>query len=83
MITIKSDREIELMKHAGHINYLTHKEVAKNIKPGISTKALNDTEAVFTGVTGSFSMKEDHTPEKAIKVVELKDGVQVAAYTVD
>lgn len=47
------------------------------------TKALNDTEAVFTGVTGSFSMKDDHTPEKAIKVVELKDGVQVAAYTVD
>ena len=42
MITIKSDREIELMKHAGHINYLTHLEVAKNIKPGISTKALND-----------------------------------------
>lgn len=42
MITIKSDREIELMKHAGYINYLTHKEVAKNIKPGISTKALND-----------------------------------------
>jgi len=42
MITLKSDREIELMKHAGYINYLTHKEVAKNIKPGISTKALND-----------------------------------------
>ena len=42
MISLKSEREIELMKHAGHINYLTHQEVAKNIKPGISTKALND-----------------------------------------
>lgn len=42
MITLKSEREIELMKHAGYINYLTHKEVAKNIKSGISTKALND-----------------------------------------
>lgn len=42
MITIKSDREIELMKHAGYINYLTHQEVYKNLKPGISTKALND-----------------------------------------
>lgn len=41
MITIKSDREIELMKHAGEINYLTHLEVKKNIKPGISTKALD------------------------------------------
>jgi len=42
MINIKSNREIELMKHAGHINYLAHLEVAKNIKVGISTKALND-----------------------------------------
>ena len=42
MISIKSDREIELMKHAGHINYLTHKEVAMHLKPGISTKELND-----------------------------------------
>lgn len=42
MISLKSDREIELMKHAGYINYLTHKEVYKNLKPGISTKTLND-----------------------------------------
>ncbi len=42
MISIKSDREIELMKHAGYINYLTHKEVAKYLKVGITTKELND-----------------------------------------
>lgn len=42
MISIKSDREIAIMKEAGYINYLTHLEVAKNIKPGITTKALND-----------------------------------------
>ncbi len=42
MISIKSEREIELMKHAGHINYLTHLEVAKHLKPGITTKELND-----------------------------------------
>lgn len=41
MITIKSDREIELMKEAGRINYLTHKVVKDNLKPGISTKALD------------------------------------------
>ena len=29
MISLKSDREIELMKVAGKINYLTHLEVAK------------------------------------------------------
>lgn len=41
MIVIKSDREIELMKHAGHINYLAHKEVAKHLKVGVSTSKLN------------------------------------------
>lgn len=55
MITIKSDREIELMKHAGYINYLTHQEVAKNIKPGISTKALND-------IAYKFIIDNDCTP---------------------
>lgn len=42
MISIKSNREIELMKEAGHINYLTHEELAKHIKAGISTKELDD-----------------------------------------
>lgn len=42
MINIRSDREIELMKHAGHINYLTHLEVKNNLRPGITTKELND-----------------------------------------
>lgn len=41
MIVIRSDREIELMKHAGHINYLAHKEVAKHLKVGVSTSKLN------------------------------------------
>ncbi len=62
MISIKSNREIELMKHAGYINYLTHQEVAKNIHPGITTKELNniahkfilahDAEPSFLGFEG-------------------------------
>ena len=42
MISIKSPREIELMKQAGHINYLTHQELAKHIRVGITTGELND-----------------------------------------
>jgi methionyl aminopeptidase len=42
MINIRSKHEIELMKQAGHINYLTHQELAKHIKPGITTGELND-----------------------------------------
>ena len=36
-IIIKSQREIELMKEAGRILALTHEEMKKAIKPGIST----------------------------------------------
>ncbi len=55
MITIKSKREIELMKHAGHINYLTHQEVKKHLKPGITTKELND-------IAHKFILANDCTP---------------------
>lgn len=41
MISIKSKREIELMRHAGYINYLTHQEVKKHIKAGVTTRKLD------------------------------------------
>ncbi len=41
MISIKSEREIELMREAGKLNYLTHEEVKKNLKAGITTKELD------------------------------------------
>lgn len=41
MITYKSEREIELMKHAGHIAMLAHEAIRKAIKPGVSTKELD------------------------------------------
>ena len=41
MITIKSDREIELMKEVCRIAALAQKEIEKNIRPGISTYELD------------------------------------------
>lgn len=41
MVSIKSEREIELMRHAGHINYLAHEEIKKHIKPGVRTEELD------------------------------------------
>ena len=41
MITIKSDREIELMKEACKIAALAQKEIEKNIRTGISTYELD------------------------------------------
>ncbi len=40
-ITIKSPREIELMKEAGRILEIVHKEMEKILKPGISTWEIN------------------------------------------
>ncbi len=41
MISIKSEREIKLMREAGKLNYLTHEEVKKHVKAGITTKELD------------------------------------------
>ncbi|MGS0972591.1 MAG: type I methionyl aminopeptidase [Candidatus Izemoplasmataceae bacterium] len=41
MISIKSPREIELMKHAGKIVALAHQEVKKHIRPGVTTYELD------------------------------------------
>ncbi len=42
MVTRKSNREIELMKIAGRIVALAHKAASDAIKPGMTTKTLND-----------------------------------------
>ena len=42
MITIKSKREIELMREAGRIVALCHKKCKEMIKPGITTKELDE-----------------------------------------
>jgi len=41
MISIKSEREIKLMREAGYLNYLTHEEIKKHVKVGVTTKELD------------------------------------------
>ena len=41
MITLKSERELALMREAGHIVALAHKAVKDAIRPGISTAELD------------------------------------------
>lgn len=55
MITLKSKREIDLMKIAGHINYLTHQVVKENLRVGITTGELND-------IADKFIRSHDATP---------------------
>ena len=55
MITIKSEREIELMRHAGLLVSKMHKFIKPYIKEGISTKELDD-------LCEKFILDNDATP---------------------
>ncbi|MDF9824584.1 branched-chain amino acid transport system substrate-binding protein [Breznakia sp. PF5-3] len=54
-----------------------------DITPETVNKALSDTKAKFSGITGSFSMGKDHVPVKTIKIVELQAGEPVNVVNFD
>lgn len=57
MITLKSDREIELMKEAGRIVALAHRKIKEAIAPGVSTAELDriaEEVIMENGATPSF-----------------------------
>ncbi|KQL47138.1 methionine aminopeptidase [Brevibacillus choshinensis] len=47
MIILKSKAELEVMREAGRIVALTHQELAKAIKPGVTTKQLDEIAETF------------------------------------
>ena len=53
-ISIKSDREIELMTIAGNIVYETHKYLKEYLKPGITTKRLDTLAENFIRSKGAI-----------------------------
>src|SRR5690625_6462370 len=55
MIIYKTQREIALMRQAGEIVALTHKELKKHIRPGITTKELDK-------IAEDFIHSKDATP---------------------
>ena len=93
MITIKSDREILLMKEAGRIVALAHQEVKKHIKPGVTTleldriieKVIRDNDATpsfkgYGGFPGSActSVNEQVVHGIPSRKVKLKDGDMIS-----
>lgn len=60
MINIKSDYEIELLRKAGHIVYLTHKELEKHVKPGITTLELDNIASKFISSLGATASFKDY-----------------------
>ena len=51
-VTIKSPREIELMREAGRILAKTHEELAKNLRPGMSTGCIDDAMDMYVNFRG-------------------------------
>ena len=54
MISIKSEREINLIKESGHLNYLTHELLKANLKPGITTNELDKIAYDFITANGGY-----------------------------
>ncbi|MBO8157489.1 MAG: type I methionyl aminopeptidase [Bacillaceae bacterium] len=54
MIICKTPREIEIMREAGKIVALTHKELQKHIQPGVTTKELDRIAEKFIRSMGAI-----------------------------
>jgi methionyl aminopeptidase len=53
MITLKSEREIKAMHEAGKLLAACHKEIAKMIKPGVTTKEIDQFVEKFLKIHGA------------------------------
>ena len=62
MVTIKSKKEIELMREAGKIVALTHKAIEQAIKPGISTAELDKIAENTMKKYGAISAEKGYNP---------------------
>ena len=60
MVDIKSEREIELMRDACRLAYLTHEEVKKHIKPGVSTMELDKIAENFIRENGGIPAQKNY-----------------------
>lgn len=47
MVNIYSDDEIKIIKESGHITYMCHQHLKRLIKPGVTTKYLDDEAGKF------------------------------------
>jgi len=53
MINIKTDEEIKIMKQAGHLNYLTREYLKTLIKPGVTTKEIDEAAGKYIKKLGA------------------------------
>ena len=75
MVSIKSEHEIELMKHSGHINYLCHKLLEKNIRPGITTGELESIAKKLMEENECISSKKGYEGYQRYLCISINDEV--------
>lgn len=62
MVTIKSKKEIELMREACKVVALTHNEIEKSIKPGMTTAELDQIVEKTMKKYGAISAEKGYNP---------------------
>ena len=75
MIKIKSSREIDLLRQAGHIVYETHQYLKQYIKPGITTKELDRLAEEFIRSKGAIPSCKGYEGFPATLCVSLNEEV--------
>lgn len=75
MITRKSKREIEQMQKAADVLVLTHKEIAKMIQPGITTKEIDDFVESFLKEHGAIPEQKGYNGYKYATCASINDEI--------
>ncbi|MCA1040586.1 type I methionyl aminopeptidase [Bacillus infantis] len=75
MIVLKSAREIEAMKKAGEILALCHKEIAKRIKPGVTTWEIDEFVEGFLKEHGATPEQKGYKGYKYATCASINDEI--------
>lgn len=75
MIILKSQREIELMKKAGEVLASVHKEIAKMIKPGITTWEIDQFVEKYLAAHGATPQQKGYKGYKYATCASINDEI--------
>lgn len=73
MITLKSEREIQMMAEAGKVLAATHREIAKMIKPGITTWEIEEFVEKFLAEHGATPEQKGYQGYKYATCASVND----------
>ncbi|GIN63752.1 methionine aminopeptidase [Robertmurraya siralis] len=75
MIVLKSQREIEMMKKAGEVLASVHKEIAKMIKPGVTTWEIEEFVDSFLAKKGASAEQKGYKGYEYATCASINDEI--------